>query len=213
MAAALPSLARWSASLLLVQSLAHAQSPVDCTPPANAKQLETRLDQAKKDRIAGKRDAAASTVDSILAVNPNYFRALYTKGLLLADEHNFTAAETPLQKAIEVQQKCASTPQFKSDYTVYNTLGWVQLVNGKPGKAEQSFNTALAHADQLSPASVARTKSNLGYLYFSNGEFSKAQPLLQQAAAAGNANAANTLNTLNQAQQIYKESAARQAAK
>ena len=211
MALALPSLARWTVGLLLVQTLAHAQAPATCNPPANAQQLEARLDKAKQDRIAGKKAAAVSTVDSILAENPDYFRALYTKGLLLADEHNFTAAEEPLQKAIEVQQKCASTPQFRSDYTVYNTLGWVQLVNGNPRKAEQNFNTALAHSDQLSPASVARAKSNLGYLYFSNGEFNKAQPLLQQAAEAGNANAANTLSALGQAQKIYKDSSTKLA--
>ena len=211
MALRLPSFTGWTVALLLAQTPAHAQAPVSCIPPANAKQLDARLDKARQERIAGNKDAAAHAVDSILAENPNYFRALYTKGLLLADEHNFTAAEEPLQKAIEVQQKCASTPQFKGDYSVYNTLGWVQLVNGNPRKAEQSFNTALAHSAQLSPASVARTKSNLGYLYFSNGEFSKAQPLLQQAADAGNANAANTLGALGQAQKIYKDSSTKLA--
>src|SRR5262249_26959932 len=110
-------------------------------------------------------------------------------------------------KAIGVQDKCASTPRFKSDYTVYNTLGWVQLVRGDQHKAEDSFKSALSHSNELTPSSVARTKSNLGYLYFSNGEFDKAQPLLKDAADAGNTNAANTLTTLDQARRIYKNTA------
>jgi uncharacterized protein HemY len=133
--------------------------------------------------------------------------AAITKALILADQHKFPEAESFLQQAIDIQQKCASTPQFKSDYTVYNTLGWVQLVRGDQRKAEESFKAALAHAGELTPASVARTKSNLGYLYFSNGEFAKAQPFLKDAADAGNKNAVTTLTALDQAQKIYKSTA------
>lgn len=199
----------WTVGLFMIPVLAAAQAPQDCAPPANAKQIEARLDKAKQDRGAGKMDTSASAVETILTQNPNYFRALYTKALVLADQRNFTDAESVLQKAIAVQQRCASTPQFKTDYTVYNTLGWIQLVRGDQHNAEDSFKSALAHASELTPSSVARTKANLGYLYFSNGEFDKAQPLLKDAADAGNSNATSTLNALDQARKIYKSTAVR----
>jgi tetratricopeptide (TPR) repeat protein len=205
--AALRPLMPWTMSLLLVPVLGQGQAPQGCAPPANTKQVEARLDKARQDRIAGKTDAAAAAVEAILTQNPDHFRALYTKALILADQRKFADAETLLEKAIAIQQKCVSTPQFESDYTVYNTLGWVQLARGDQRKAEDSFKAALAHAKELTASSLARTKSNLGYLYFSNGEFDKAQPLLEEAADAGNSNAVNTLTALDQARKIYKSSA------
>jgi Flp pilus assembly protein TadD len=192
--------------LLLLEPIGWAQSSSDCTVPPDAKQIEARLDEAKQYRLSGKNDAALNLIEPILARNPKYFRALYTKGLVFADEGKLEESESILQEAVNVQNRCASTQQFKTDYTVYNTLGWVQLSRGKLQKAEESLKLALAHASELTPASVARTKSNLGYLYFINGDFEAAREPLQEAAAAGNTRAVSTLKAVDQAKKLYETS-------
>jgi uncharacterized protein HemY len=79
----------------------------------------------------------------------------------------------------------------------------IQLAGGQTQKAEINLKLALDHSSELTPASVARTKSNLGYLYFTRGEFDKAKTPLKEAADAGNSNAVSTLKAVDQAQKIY----------
>ncbi|MGH9642190.1 MAG: tetratricopeptide repeat protein, partial [Terriglobales bacterium] len=172
--------------------------------------MELRLDRAAQDRDNGKTREALALLNPILEQHPQNFRSLYMKGLLLADQQDFEQAEGFLTKALQVHTQCISTPRFKPDFTVYNALGWVQLARGESPQAETNFNEALKHSDKLTPAAVARTKNNLGYLYFTTGDFDKSKSVLKEAADAGNADAVANLKAVDQAQTIYQDGAVNQ---
>ena len=197
---------------LWVFQAASAQSPpasASCGSVATTAEVDQRLDEVRRLRAAGRFDDARNKVMPLLRQYPDTFRVLYVGGLVSVDQQNWGEAERQLKAAIDRLTACAGTQGFKTDYSVYNTLGWVQMEQGHLATAQISFQAALSHAQDLTPASVTRAQSNLGFLYFTTGAFEKAGPLLQAAADKGNANATKLLPQLKQAQSIYQAQSAK----
>lgn len=190
--------------LLVGLSLADAQAPGDCAAVVPSNDVDRKLDQIQQMRKAGQFDAAEKAVEPLVQRYPGTFRVLYISALIESDKKNWSNAEQSLQAAIDLQNKCATAPGFKADYTVYNTLGWLQMTQGHWLQAESSYKLALQHSTDLTAVSIARTQSNLGYLYFSKGDFANARTFLSAAAQGGNANAAKTLTAVQQAETIYQ---------
>lgn len=197
--------------LLAVQALlstaALAQTDVQCASINTTDLQEARLVQAHGLRTAGQSADAAKFVAPLATKNPQTFRIVYYNALVEADLKNWDQAEKSLNDAIALQNKCLRTPGFKPDYTVYNTLGWLQMSQGDVATAKTSFQAALSHSSEMTPASVARTQANLGTLYFSQGDFKNARKLLEQAASAGSESAKVTLNNVMRAEAIYESRA------
>jgi tetratricopeptide (TPR) repeat protein len=185
--------------------VAFGQVQVDCKAADGTATATRSLDEVKRLRTQGRLQAAARAVQPILASEPDSLRALYNSGLVQADLGELDQAERSLSQAAVLQEKCEATPGFRGDYTIYNSLGWLQLRRGKYRAAEASFKKALARASKLSPESLRKVQFNLGNLYFTGGDFEKAAPLLRQSEQLGSANAKRALHALNEAQAFYKE--------
>jgi tetratricopeptide (TPR) repeat protein len=89
------------------------------------------------------------------------------------------------------------------DYSVYNTLGWVQMVQGRNKEAEANYLKAIKQIGESNPRSAAQAKGNLGSLYFAEGRFADAKPYLTEASATGSRSADTTLKQLTAAQAQY----------
>lgn len=181
-----------------------AQPAPQCSTATATTVVNRQLDEVQKLRAAARVGEAGRDVGALVAKYPATFRVLYVAALVEADQQQWSQAEARLKSAIALQDACLHAPGFVPDYTVYNTLGFVQMAQGRGGDAEGSYRLALTHSKDLTAASVARVNSNLGYLYFTQGNLKEARPLLQSAAIAGNTRAVNTLNTMDKAEAIYQ---------
>src|SRR5215469_5534908 len=194
-------------SLMLVvagMSTAAAQAAPQCSTVTATTVVNRQLDELKRLRAAGRLDEASRDIGALVAKYPATFRVLYVAGLIEAEQQQWSQAEAELKSAIALQDACVRVPGFVPDYTVYNTLGFVQMAQGHVADAEGNYRLALTHSKDLTTASVARVNSNLGYLYFTQGNLKEARPFLQSAAVAGNARAVNTLNIMDKAEAIYQ---------
>lgn len=191
-------------SLLSAQA-AHGSDAQDCSSIVAPITLDRPLDEAHKLGEQGHYADARAIIKPLVEQYPHTFRVLHVDAIVEAGAANFAEAELRIRAAISLQAACIHTPNFFPDYTVFNTLGWIEMAQGRGVEAEQDYQTAILHAPDLTPASVARTKANLGYLYYSRGDFEKARPLLMEAKANGNEYAANVFGQLTQAEQIYQE--------
>ena len=189
-----------------------AQSAPQCSAVAASTEVNRQLDGVQKLRRASRLDEARRDIDALVGKYPATFRVLYVSALVDADQQLWPQAEAKLKAVIALQTECTHTPGFTPDYTVYNSLAWVQMAQGHGTDAEGNYRLALTHSKDLTPASVARINSNLGYLYFTRGNLNEARPVLQVAAIAGNASAVNTLNTMDKAEAIYQSQAHRMVA-
>ena len=184
-----------------------AQSETHCSAVTATTGVNRKLDEVQKLRRALRFPEARREIEGLIAVHPETFRVLYIAALVDADQQQWSEAEAQLKSAIALQGACLATAGFVPDYTVYNTLGWMQMAQGHGADAESNYRLALTHSKQLSPSSIARTYANLGYLYFTQGNLKGARPLLQMAAIGGNATAVSTLNTMDKAEAIYQSQA------
>lgn len=187
-------------SVLLI---AAAQAATDCQKAAGSVDSSRTLDNVKQLRTQAQFDRAKQLIEAVLNREPDNFRALYNKSLVLSDQGSLRDAEQVLQQAIGVQTACAGNTGFKTDYSVYNTLGWLQMLQGQYQNAEATFKTALGYQGKVSDLTLRRTQSNLGSLYLSTGQLDKAGPYIKQAADAGSTTAKSNLAALNSAQRIY----------
>lgn len=181
-----------------------AQAAPDCSHVLPTPEVAARLDEARALYLAGKLAEVQKIVTPLLQRYPGTFRVAHVGALVAANLQQWDQASRLVHAAIELQSACAGTPGFVPDYNVYNTLGWVQMEQGDPADAQSNFELALSHVRQLSSIARARLQSNLGYLYFTQGDFEKARPLLRQAAASGNQNAAEALRQLREAEALYQ---------
>jgi Flp pilus assembly protein TadD len=145
---------------------------------------DQRIDMAKSQRLTGHYDDAAKTLSAVLASQPDNFRAVYNLGLLQAQQGDVDSAISTLSRAASIREK-TSTP----DYTIYNTLGWLQMKKGDYKDAEETFEKGIAHKDELSPGSRSLLENNLGVLYLSQGRPELAEPLFNEAKDLGHKSA------------------------
>lgn len=187
--------------LSLLLSIGVTNAPC-CPNTATASTSGKTLDAVQKARSAGDLATAENFLAQVLKADPDNVRALYTQGLMRIDRKEFAAAEQSVSRAAQVQQDCAATIT-SPDYSVYNTLGWVQMIQGKNAEAEANYIKAIKQIGDSNPRSSAQAKVNLGSLYFSEGRFAEAKPYLSEASAMGSKSADTTLKQLTAAQAQY----------
>ncbi|QBB69462.1 tetratricopeptide repeat protein [Pseudolysobacter antarcticus] len=194
-------------TLLLLLTIIGAADAMCCPSTATSSATNKALDAVKNARYSSDIATAEKLLEPVLKADPDNVRALYTQGLIHIDKKEFADAEASVSKAAQIQQECAATIT-SPDYSVYNTLGWVQMIQGKNKEAEDNYLKAIKQIGASNPQSLMRANSNLGYLYFAEGRFADARPYLSEASAAGSKGAETTLKQLTDAQAQYDKAIA-----
>lgn len=143
-----------------------------------------QIDQAKQLRLNGNLAQSDQIVRGVLAKSPQNFRANYTKGLIELDRGATATAVSTLNGAL-----AALNGQPAPDPTIYNTLGYALMNQGRLDDAARAFKQGYAAKDNLPPASQQKLFNNMSLLYRLKGDPKSAAQYLSLAAAAGSAQA------------------------
>jgi Flp pilus assembly protein TadD len=143
--------------------------------------LEKQIDIAKTQRLRGNYAAAEQILKRVLAEQPDHFRATYNLGLAYSQAGRQEEAIATLSKAATLREK-----SDVQDFSIYSTLGWLQMQAGDYREAEKTFLIGVENKDALKPLSRGLLLNNLGALYLSQGQTAKAEPLFSEAAKNGN---------------------------
>jgi Flp pilus assembly protein TadD len=156
-----------------------------------AQSIDARLDQAKAQRYSNQTAQANQTVEQVLAQDPGNFRANYTKGLIQNDLNDRAGAIRTLTGTI---QRLNGAPA--PDPAIYNTLGWMLMVDGDYKAAERWYLTGYAQRERLPAESRRKLLNNLGALYSLRGDRTSATRYFNEAAKAGSPAARGNLKRL-----------------
>jgi Flp pilus assembly protein TadD len=140
----------------------------------------TQIDRAKQLRLNGAVDQSAVIVRDVLAKDPQNFRATYTKGLIELDKGSPKAAVSTLNSAIT-----SLRGQPAPDPTIYNTLGYALMNQGRLDDAARAFQKGYTVKDALPATSQQKLLNNMSLLYRLKGDQASANTYLAQAAQAG----------------------------
>ena len=141
---------------------------------------KAQIDQAKQLRLNGDTAQSTQIVRGVLAKNPRDFRANYTKGLLELDQGASAAAVSTLNSAIAgLKGKPAPDP------TIYNTLGYALMNQGRLDEAARAFQKGYAARGSLSRDSQQKLLNNMSLLYRLKGDQASSKAYLSLAAQAG----------------------------
>lgn len=135
------------------------------------------FENARSVRRTGDLAASVTQLKTVIANQPDYYLATYNLALALTDLKEFKEAETWYLKTIEIGKNKNIT-----DYSLYNSFGWMYLVAGDFVKAEEYFNIALANVDKI-PTLDGKRKlyNNAGLNYIYQRKYKKAEELLKIA--------------------------------
>lgn len=144
-------------------------------PQASVSAMET----ARSLRRAGDLETAATQLQTLLESQPDYYLATYNLALAFTDSKKYADAETYYLKAIAIAKSNNIT-----DYSLYNSFGWMYLVSGNFIKAEEYFDVALNNIDKI-PTEDGKRKlyNNAGLNFIYLGKYKKAKEALEIAAA------------------------------
>lgn len=162
------------ATLLIASSLSWGQDRYQSEiPQATVAEFEN----ARSVRRAGDLAASVTQLKAVIATQPDYYLATYNLALALTDLKEFAEAETYYLKAIEIGKNKKIT-----DYSLYNSFGWMYLVSGDFVKAEEYFDIALENVEKI-PTLDGKRKlyNNAGLNYMYQRKYKKAQELLNIA--------------------------------
>jgi Flp pilus assembly protein TadD len=141
---------------------------------------KAQIDQAKQLRLGGNLDQSSVIVRNVLAKDPRNFRATYTKGLIELDQGSAGSAVSTLNGAI-----AGLNGQPAPDGSIYNTLGYALMNQGRLDEAAKVFQKGYAVRGSLPAASQQKLLNNMSLLYRLKGNQASANAYLQQAAQAG----------------------------
>jgi tetratricopeptide (TPR) repeat protein len=113
---------------------------------------------------------------------PQLARDLSDLGLVLFLERKYADAESPLKRALELNEKFQGTNSVAVASSL-NQLAEVYRIQGKYAEAEPLYKRALVIDEalpDLQHAVVPRDLRNLATLYSLEGRYSDAEPLLQR---------------------------------
>ena len=137
----------------------------------------TAFENARSVRRSGELEKSVTQLKTVIANQPDYYLATYNLALALTDLKNYAEAETYYLKTIEIGKSKNIT-----DYSLYNSFGWMHLVAGDFVQAEEYFNVALENIDKI-PTEDGKRKlyNNAGLNYIYLGKHKKAKEVLNTA--------------------------------
>jgi tetratricopeptide (TPR) repeat protein len=135
------------------------------------------MEQARELRRAGKLDEAISKLNDVVRENPDDYLATYNLALAYGDKHEYNESLAAFKAATTIQKKYDI-----KDSTLYNSMGWAQLLATDYLGAEESFKTAERGFGNLSPDSKRRLLNNIGLLYMYKKDYNKAENYFRRSA-------------------------------
>jgi Flp pilus assembly protein TadD len=148
--------------------------------------------EARDLRVKGDAKGAITTLEGITKSNPDYYLAEYQLGLAYASNRQPDKSLEAMSRALDIQKA-----QKIIDYTIFNTLGYVNMLNGNYRDAETNFRIAESNVSKLKPESQGKLYGNMGFMYMTLGEAEKAKEYLTKAQSLGDPNATENLKTLD----------------
>ena len=163
------------------------------TPGAVVAQTDP-VAQARTLRYAGRFDEADRVLNAVLRQNPNDYMAQYNLGLVYeARAARLVAMPGPDRVALLNKSAAALEKALAlrirgniSEYTIYNTLGYVYLQLGDVTNADRVLTAGIPFVDKLTATSRAKFQANQGYLASLKGQPKAASNYFNKAAQGGN---------------------------
>jgi len=173
-------LSTFSAALLAIGIAGSAAGQTDA--------YKAQIDQAKQFRLKGDLGKSDRIVSGVLAKDPQDFRANYTKGLIELDRGATPSAVSVLNRAL-----ASLKGQPAPDPTIYNTLGYALMNQGRLDEAGKAFQQGYAVRGSLARDSQQKLLNNMSLLYRLKGDKASSGRYLVEAARAGSAQAQGNL--------------------
>jgi Flp pilus assembly protein TadD len=140
--------------------------------------FQSKLDQAKQLRLAGKPDQSEQIVRNVLMQNPGDFRANYTQGVLQLDRGDARSAVATLTSTLK-----SLKGQPPPDPTIYNTLGYALMRQGRLDEAAAAFQKQY-NCGCTTGASKVKLLNNMSLVYRLKGDTAAALKYQQEAGGA-----------------------------
>ena len=188
-----------SVALLVFCNITLTAEVTDKFQPAIGGKIVNDLDAAVAKRRGGHYDEAIRGIQIIVSQVPNYYRAHYNLALAYADSGNFVEASKYFSSALEIRER-----ERVTDLSIYNSMGWAKLLEGKPADAKKHFDIAEKNFDSLNGATKNKLMNNIGTMYLSVGEPEKAIDYFERAEALGNTTAGKNAKISQSIMQINK---------
>lgn len=159
------------------------------------------VQRARTDRLNGRPEAAIAKLLPVIKKDPKYYSAYYGLALAYAriDKNHEAIEYLNDAKAIRDSEKI-------EDFSIYNTLGWLYLVNGQYKDAKTNLEQAASYESKNSRETNSRVFNNLGLLYLTTGDYAKAETAFKKAVSFGGASASSNLELLYAAEKKSKAS-------
>ena len=138
---------------------------------------ERQLDRARTLRRTEGGAQSISVLETLVRENPDYYLARYNLALAYAESNDLPRAVTQFQEAQKLQDKYRI-----SDPTLYNSLGWANLLRGNYVDAEAAFKKAESQFGSLPDESQRRLLNNMGVLYQYKKDYDKAETYFKRSA-------------------------------
>ena len=153
--------------------------------PAEA---QSKYDKAEALRAQGQFNASFPIYEELLEKYSDNFSVNYGYGLLLAQMKRFPEAANALKTALNI----GKTQEQMPDPSIWNSIGWVSLMNGDLDQAIEYFTTAKQDSNiysSLSDETRMKLHNNSGYALMlmdryeeSKEDFKKAEELGSEKA-------------------------------
>lgn len=185
-------LGRLAAAIVLAGCATAAAGEDRYQPEIKAAEVQ-RMTRARDLLRQGKSKEAAEAFQQLTAQVPDYFLAHYNLGIALSNLGDAKGSLAALKRALAIREA-----KGLNEWSIYNSTGWAYMILGDARRAEELLKVAESHANQLPQVSQAKLWNNLGYLYMSNRDFTKARAYLGKARSLGNPLAGDNLRVLQQ---------------
>lgn len=176
--------------LLVTTTAFSSQTPSDI--PTN---LISEYASAEQSRNNGRLEESLKIYRSLWDAAPNSFSIAYGYGQLIAMLKLYTESEDILSKALIIGK---NTPA-NLDPSIYNTYGWVLLMNNKYEAALEVFQTALVAPtyEKLESSTRMKLHNNTGYTFMLLDRYEDSLVQFKLAKQLGSTKAEQNIEKVN----------------
>ena len=149
-------------------------------------ELQPSIPDSENDLVARAKDlrldkhdpaAAEKVLLGVVQRYPDYYKGHYNLGLVYQEKGDYERAIAELERAKSIRES-----QNLTDYSIYNTLGWVWMLKGDTTAAEGYYKLALQYESKNTPDTNTRLYNNLSWFYYALGKPDEARKYVNVAA-------------------------------
>ncbi len=170
---------RFIATMILARCVVSSRglAQQDTFQPEISRDVVAQVENARELDRQKRSPEAAAILKAVTQAHPDYYRAQFNLGIVLAENKDFAGASRAFDAAVALKES-----KGIPDATVYNSAGWAYLLAGDYKKAEIALKKAEAAGDQLPVESRKRLYNNLGLLYLYTGDHGKSETYMKKAS-------------------------------